>query len=256
MIRINFFILACVLNSFVSFSQNPHKTYKGKYWIDGIGSGNCEYEYVELSDEQRIFDGNFYWTAEYKDSERYYYPRYVLEKYTVTGNFNDNKQTGTWKWKNVNEAQSIWEDEVIMNFNNDGILDGKFSYKWRTLNMSGTFRNGKLTSLNYSDNHKRLERATFTSSGMPTGVWTFTYINDKWKGTQSITVTFDEQGKIIKSGYRETSTGNWVNEDGNLDDVMLNVKTGLNQFILRSTKQLKKYGIRTPYRLKGIVRQY
>lgn len=195
-----------------------NKRYNGEYSISGIGfsnsgtkKGNAQYDYKDAPDGTRIFEGKFSYTYE----DRY-------DSYVVNGNYLNNRQTGTWRWVSKSNGYSeSQKKEVTINFNDNGKLDGSFSYsyglfgeylggnKWTSgrKNVSGDFVNGRLKRLYYwSIEDKATAEGYYstTNEGTPVGKWKVTGENVP---NGSVTVEFDNRGNLINAVYFDPSTG-------------------------------------------------
>ena len=246
-------ICLIVSNCTLLFSQtSDHKVYKGKYDIDmnNFYTGDCEYEY-EQTPSGRIFDGYFKWKSDYDDSDVYHR---VLR---IDGNFKNDIQVGSWEWERIlidnrRDVYKRYECFRKLNFNNKGVLDGNFEIRdlhipgtnTSYFDISGTFKNGKLTSVDFKSANYRVEDAKWTTSGVPYGTWKISQY-DKWNGWTHYDMQLDENGKVIKCGYRDSSTGDWIDKyaDGPYESRQLKIKIrdviNSKAYIMRSTKYLK-----------------
>lgn len=184
----------------ITFSDNL-KTYNGDFDLKGFGfnggaiSGIANYQYKDASDGSRIFEGSFSF-----QNHDYDYAK---------GYFKNDKQVGRWTWDSYNHNNDDVSHSEI-NFNENGIPIAFDIYigprnKPKRSYLSGTFENGKLVSLSYKDNRIVKCDGKYNAEGKPIGDW---HVED---GSHFIVMSFDDFGKLIKSGYRDDRTGDWIN---------------------------------------------
>lgn len=198
------------------------KRYNGKYSISGIGFGsekkvgNAIYDYKDAPDGTRIFEGKFLYTYSSGDYSE-----------IVKGNYLNNRQIGTWKWiSKSTEPRSIDPDkvekeEVTINFNNNGKVDGAFRYSYgfygerngetkytsARKDVSGDFENGRLKKLRYwsiVDDVIAEGNYSTIDAGTPVGKWKVTGGKVPNGG---VTIEFDNRGNIISAVYYDPTTG-------------------------------------------------
>lgn len=196
-----------------------NKRYNGEFSIAGVGFstgngkkvGNAQYDYKDAPDGTRIFEGNFSYTYNTSSASD-----------VVKGNYLNNKQVGTWKWISILKGYSeSKKEEVTINFNDNGKLDGTFAYsyglfgeymgghKWTSgkKSVSGDFANGKLKRLRYWSIENKVTAEGYYSTideGTPVGKWEITG-EDIPNG--SVTIEFDNRGNLIKNTYIDPTTG-------------------------------------------------
>ena len=189
-----------------SHCSHGNKIYAGDFTMPGVGfskqkKGRAEYEYRDAYDGTRIYEGLFYYT--YKDGS-------VNGKNTdiVRGIYSNNRQVGVWMWRSylfdyTHDIKSCLNYETMtINFDDNGVLNGKFSYKLdgyfkNTKNISGDFSNGKLTHLHYEELQGMPAKGDYSPSGKPIGVWM----------VNGYRIEFDNQGNLIKNWYIDQATG-------------------------------------------------
>lgn len=199
----------------LAFSDNL-RTYHGEFTMKGFGLGSANiktlvgtanYQYKDASDGSRIFEGKFSFDQGDKDY-----------KAKAEGYFMADKQVGKWIWNypilgDPYDRDIDFHCEIL--FNENGVPDGEFDIyigkdhnsngKYKRSYYSGTFENGKLVSINFKDNNLIWCRGQYGLNGKPKGVW---HMGEK--GSHAIEITYDEHGNVIKSGYRDNSTGDWI----------------------------------------------
>lgn len=236
--------------SFKSYSAVNHKTYRGKFQISGIFTylldGSADYEYIEEPDGSRIYDGKFSW--DYSSSRC---------KCSIRGQFFNNRQSGEWHYTEepIDRFYTVNKKEITLNFNDLGYLNGDFRFYTYTnnygdetkLDITGKFENGILVSctLNRSGNvrlskfNEEYKNVKYTSTGKPTGTWTYQERLDKYP----ITVSFDSYGKVSKAGYRDPRTGDWIDCSyrTNIPSTVYDlIRRAVAPLFMRSTPGMKK----------------
>ena len=201
------------------------KTYSGKMtstpnWIEDIvkahGSLNVisgTYSYfsiIEDDEEERIPHGQFLVICSTSD--------YSMRKYTyeIKGQFNRGKRDGVWTIKAKNNKGEYPYDNYKFQYKN-GVLNGDFCFKLGIMdelqrsNVSGTFLNGKLTSISIKDAEdwgpyglRRSSSITgdVNDKGNPHGKWTKKYESDP----RQISYLFYD-GCLLYERIKDESTG-------------------------------------------------
>lgn len=203
------------------------KRYNGEFSISGIGfsnsgtqKGNAQYDYKDAPNGTRIFEGKFLYTYSLKTASCSYSD-------IVKGNYLNNRQIGTWKWiSKSTEPRSIDPDkvekeEVTINFNNNGKVDGTFEYSYgfygerngkteytsARKDVSGVFENGRLRRLHYwSIKDRVIAEGNYSTidAGTPVGKWK---VAGEKVPNGSVTIEFDNRGNIISAVYVDPTTG-------------------------------------------------
>lgn len=224
------------------WTQNPVKTrmfnhkkeykggtYKGSYTL-GAYQGKATYDYYELPSFDRIYHGDFEF----------------LGSCIVRGCFYDNKQVGRWY---------IYIPDVIeayIDFGYYGDYDGEFQIKTNNENYSGEFKNGLLYYCEYSNNSgTKSGKGFYDINGLnPIGEWRVRDPNTKYQTFNNLIITYDNNGKLIKSGNRNNQTGDWESDYSNLPhDMAKSVRSLIWNVCLRETKPPKYTNTNKTYRL-------
>lgn len=187
------------------------KFYSGKYRLSGFGIdgtqtllyGTAEYYYNENPDGSRAFEGPFKFEQSVRGNSG-----------TASGCFKNDRQIGHWEW-----TQMLDTDEPMrsyINFNENGVPDGEFYISGWGEHYEGRVSNGYPTYVEYysNDGYKGVKYiGRFNSNGMPIGKWVYSE-SGKYSLNRTINMSFNDDGKLIKSGYRDDSTGDWVSVSG------------------------------------------
>lgn len=237
LLRIVLLLLSCVFFQPVLSQNQKIRNYLGEYKIPnifGINNGYslkgvAEYQYYDSDDGSRIFNGNFEFNAH----------RYE-EKYHGSGNFKNDKQVGKWAW-------SGGGDKISMNFNEFGILDGTFEIEYHfkgglVSTYYGTFANGRLVDIAYYEKSRDGRILLYVKgkyhNGHPIGDWEFSEPNYPG-GNHRFTMKYNNYGELIKCGYTNSQTGDWVNWPAyNEEALRFEVRKCLKNYIMRSTPKI------------------
>lgn len=216
------------IKSKIQFAKNLNK-YSGNYSLSGFGfghnssaisAGQAVYTYIANNDGSRTFEGSF---------------QFVAGRKIAVGFFKNNRQVGLWLWDAPAPNYGIFHCEI--NFNENGVPDGAFEMTVKnedTLDersiCSGTFVNGKLEYLNYKDYGNIWCNGGYRN-GHPVGEWKVRDRNGK-----SIIMQFSDDGTLIKGGYRDNRTGDWIDGYSNYpNDLIDEVYSFMKGFFYRST---------------------
>ena len=216
------FIILC----FSALKGQNIKTYSGNY--SGTNTnGKAIYKYYENNQDERIYHGNFSYSANVNNV-----------KITVSGNLKENKRNGTWK-TSVNLLKPAgtrvgMSETAILNYSN-GKLNGKASYsrtlkdKWSggiavtTSTINANFSNG-LYSGSISSIHKNSGVLTYSISGQfdkfgyMNGKWIIKYHNNRnsFEAMKSSPIINDireyKNGVLYKITIKNTSTGEIIDK--------------------------------------------
>lgn len=203
------------------------KRYNGEFSISGFGfsnsgtqKGNAQYDYKDAPNGTRIFEGKFLYTYSLKTASCSYSD-------IVKGNYLNNRQIGTWKWISKSteprsiDPDKVEQEEVTINFNNNGKVDGNFEYSYgfygerngeteytsARKDVSGVFENGRLRRLHYwSIEDRVIAEGNYSTidAGTPVGKWEVT---GEKVPNGSVTIEFDNRGNIISAVYFDPTTG-------------------------------------------------
>lgn len=219
----------------ITFDNNL-KTYNGDFKLKGFGYGEnysavdgiANYQYKEALDGSRIFEGKFSFSRKAQGP--------YGTNANAKGYFKNNKQVGLWTW---DIPAGTYDDGIHSEiFFNENGLPVKFDISIGNLNrprrsyFCGTFENGKLKKIFYKDNFLVKCSGEYNADGKPIGNWSI-----EEDGQENIIMSFDNNGKLIKSGYRDYRTGDWINATSRYPrelylDVINMIRTG---YFLRST---------------------
>ena len=218
------------LNSKIKFADNLKK-YDGNYDLTGFGFGlnsheknygKAIYTYLENPDGSRIYEGKF---GFYSNNGKSW----------ANGYFKNDRQVGLWIWDAPARNNGQFHCEI--NFNENGIPDGDFEMTvtntgWHDPRSYciGKFVNGRLEYLKYKDDGTVWCDGHY-KNGHPVGEWTVG-APDK----HLITMVFNENGTLIKGGYRDERTGDWINGYSPYPESLLrDVSSFLTGFFYRYT---------------------
>ena len=129
------------------------------------------------------------------------------------GNFKDNTMIGEWVWERINK-DSGWKLIVKLVFDNYGKIKSfdksEFSSDGKLMRQfAGEYNQLVIIRAKCKDFHKgQCDNGEYSSNGSPKGTWIW---YDMENGNRKLIVEYDSYGFITKSGYRENSTGDWVN---------------------------------------------
>lgn len=206
-----FFLLILYLFYCLQFyGQNDLKVYSGpfttQYLLDPHTSGsfmkgNAKYQYFSASDGTRIFEGDFSFTNRIDDFE-----------FTGKGKFKEDKMIGEWVWEKTNK-KSGWKLIVQLFFDSSGFLRNfdrsEYGSSGQLLRRyAAEYSSSGIISAECKDyNGGSCKLGSYTSNGIPKGTWIWYDLKDKNK---EHIVEYDKYGFVLKSGYRNLSTGDWV----------------------------------------------
>lgn len=204
-------------------------TYNGSYKL-GAYQGKAKYTYYETPSFDRIYHGKFEF---YGDC-------------TAEGYFDDNKQIGKWY---------IYIPDVVeayIDFGYHGDYDGDFQIKTKNDYYSGTFKDGILHYCEYYNKSKtKSANGYYDINGLnPIGEWRVRDPNTRYQRFNNLLVTYDNSGKLVKSGNRNNQTGDWETDYSDLPHNIANeVRTLIWNVCLRGTKPPKYTKTNKTYRL-------
>lgn len=214
------------------FSHNKEYqggTYNGSYEL-GVYHGHAEYTYYETPSFNRIYHGKFEFTGEC----------------TAKGYFYENKQVGKWY---------IYIPDVVeayIDFGYHGEYDGDFQIETKNDNYSGEFKNGILHYCKYYNNYgTKSGNGYYDIDGLnPIGEWRVRDPNTSYKHFNDLIISYDNTGRLIKSGNRNNQTGDWENDYSDLPQVIATeVRTIIGNICLRETPAPKYTKTSKTYRL-------
>lgn len=208
------FLIILLLYSQLTFSQD--KSYSGSFNTTNF-KGNASYKYKENIDGQRSFDGAFSFKSQ--DS-----------KFSITGDFQDNKRNGQWKiiLNNVNYSNLVG-NYIISSTTSGSYNEGKLSGAWNiarttTMTISNNSLMKSLTFLfadkNYKPNEAKITKETFQASFKDNHfVNVFKYSSDNGKIKVS--------GKFNNEGFCDSTWQISFYEDGILKNEINEYKNGV-----------------------------
>ncbi|MCR5425147.1 MAG: hypothetical protein K6E93_10395 [Bacteroidales bacterium] len=201
--------------------KHGSKKYSGEFSIaHGFDTydkkiGRADYEYKDASDgtrNTRIFEGTFHYT--YNNTQGN-----LTISDEINGNYLNNKQIGTWRWDSKRttyysiDPDKVESEEAIINFDDNGYCDGRFSYglnlRYARKTIKGNFLNGRLESLYYFNSENKVVAKGFystTDPGTPIGKWIFE--GNLPYGPYK--VEYDNHGNVINGTYIDPRTGDRI----------------------------------------------